>query len=190
MDKADQRQLLDAERIDRIVTRIAHEILERNRGSGRLALVGVLRGGEPVMRLLSTKLRAIEGVEIPFGTLDIGLYRDDLDRHDRPQLFRTEIGFNLDGRIAVLVDDVLFTGRTVRSAMDALMDLGRPAAIQLAVLIDRGHRELPIHADYVGRAFETDYDDKVLCKIGCPGEPDCALLVPHALNVGGRPKCD
>ncbi len=150
--------LMDRERIGRSLTRIAHEIVERNRGVGDLALVGVRTRGVPIARRLAAILREITGVEVATGALDITLYRDDLMKiavGPQPIVRRTEIPFSIDGRHIVLVDDVLYTGRTIRSALDALIDFGRPSTIQLVVLVDRGHRELPIKADYVGKNVPT-----------------------------------
>ena len=150
--------LMDRERIGRSLTRIAHEIVERNRGVGDLALVGVRTRGVPIARRLAAILREITGVEVATGALDITLYRDDLMKiavGPQPIVQRTEIPFSIDGRHIVLVDDVLYTGRTIRSALDALIDFGRPSTIQLVVLVDRGHRELPIKADYVGKNVPT-----------------------------------
>jgi len=150
--------LMDSERISRSLTRIAHEIVERNRGVGDLALVGVRTRGVPIARRLAASLRDITGVEVATGALDITLYRDDLMKTavgPQPIVRRTEIPFSIDGRHIVLVDDVLYTGRTIRAALDALIDFGRPSTIQLVVLVDRGHRELPIKADYVGKNVPT-----------------------------------
>ena len=150
--------LMDRERISRSLTRIAHEIVERNRGAGELALVGVRTRGVPIARRLAATLREITGVEVATGALDITLYRDDLMKTavgPQPIVRRTEIPFSIDGRHIVLVDDVLYTGRTIRAALDALIDFGRPSTIQLVVLVDRGHRELPIKADYVGKNVPT-----------------------------------
>ena len=150
--------LMDSERIGRSLTRIAHEIVERNRGVGDLALVGVRTRGVPIAKRLAASLREITGTEVPTGALDITLYRDDLMKTavgPQPIVRRTEIPFSIDGRHIVLVDDVLYTGRTIRAALDALIDFGRPSTIQLVVLVDRGHRELPIKADYVGKNVPT-----------------------------------
>ena len=149
---------MDADRISRAVTRIAHEILERNRGAGELALVGIRTRGVPIAERLARALKALNGHEVPTGALDITLYRDDLMRNPvgpQPVIRRTEIPFSIDDRKILLVDDVLYTGRTVRAALDALIDFGRPRAIRLVVLVDRGHRELPIKADYVGKNLPT-----------------------------------
>jgi pyrimidine operon attenuation protein/uracil phosphoribosyltransferase len=143
---------MDAEGIDRSLTRIAYEILEKNKGATDVALVGIRTGGVFLAQRLQLKIAAIESRNVPLGVLDITLYRDDLDiAKKKPRLRKTDIPFSLDKMKVVLVDDVLFTGRTIRAAMDALIDFGRPRFIQLAVLIDRGHRELPIRADFVGK---------------------------------------
>jgi pyrimidine operon attenuation protein/uracil phosphoribosyltransferase len=144
--------VMDAEGIDRSLTRIAYEILEKNKGVEDIVLVGIQTGGVFLADRLKKKIGTMEAVEIPTGILDITLYRDDLlTSNKKPRLGKTDIPFSLDNRKVVLVDDVLFTGRTIRAAMDALIDFGRPKLIQLAVLVDRGHRELPIRADFVGK---------------------------------------
>src|SRR5687768_477309 len=151
-------QIMDADRMSRALTRIAHEILERNRGTSHLALVGIRTRGVPLARRIAHALHDINHEEVPTGSLDITLYRDDLMRHavgPQPVVRRTEIPFSIDDKRILLVDDVLFTGRTIRSALDALIDFGRPRTIQLAVMVDRGHRELPIKADYVGKNLPT-----------------------------------
>ena len=160
--------LMDRERISRSLTRIAHEIVERNRGVGDLALVGVRTRGVPIARRLAATLREITGVEVATGALDITLYRDDLMKTavgPQPIVRRTEIPFSIDGRHIVLVDDVLYTGRTIRAALDALIDFGRPSTIQLVVLVDRGHRELPIKADYVGKNVPTSLSESVAVRL-------------------------
>jgi pyrimidine operon attenuation protein/uracil phosphoribosyltransferase len=150
--KKNIKTVMDKEGIDRCLTRIAYEILEKNKGTKDLVLVGVRTGGVYLAERLQKKISSIEEGGIPLGILDITLYRDDLSSAKRkPRLGKTKIPFSLDGKIVVLIDDVLFTGRTIRAAMDALIDFGRPKMIQLAVLIDRGHRELPIRADFVGK---------------------------------------
>ena len=150
MQDASRVRVMDAASIDRSITRMAHEILERHKGLSGIGLVGVQTRGVPLARRLAAKLAAIEGAPPPVGVLDINLYRDDLSRiAEHPVLRRTEIPFAVDGATVILVDDVLYTGRTVRAALDALIDLGRPRAIELAVLVDRGGRELPIQPDYV-----------------------------------------
>ena len=156
--------VLDADRIGRTLTRIAHEIVERNRGVEELALVGIRTRGVPIARRLAHAIRDINGHDVPTGALDITLYRDDLMRHavgPQPLVRRTEIPFSIDEKKILLVDDVLYTGRTIRAALDALIDFGRPKAIQLVVLVDRGHRELPIKADYVGKNLPTSLTQSV-----------------------------
>src|SRR5947207_13198680 len=145
---------MDGDRMGRTLTRIAHEVLERNRGVEELALVGIRTRGVPIARRIADAVRAINGHDVPTGALDITLYRDDLMRHPvgpQPLVRHTEIPFSIDDRKILLVDDVLYTGRTIRAALDALIDFGRPRAIQLLVMVDRGHGELPIKADYVGQ---------------------------------------
>lgn len=143
---------MDSDRVDRSITRIAYEILEKNKGVEDLALIGIRTRGVFLAQRIHQKIFAIEGKNVPLGVVDITLYRDDIaQRKGKPRLEKTEVPFSLDNKKVVLVDDVLFTGRTIRAAMDALIDLGRPKRIQLAVLIDRGHRELPIRADFVGK---------------------------------------
>jgi pyrimidine operon attenuation protein/uracil phosphoribosyltransferase len=147
MDEADVRRAL---------TRIAHEILERNKGAEDVVLVGIAARGDDIARRLAAEIRRIEGTEVPVGALDITFYRDDIGiRAEAPEVHETRIDFDVNDRVVVLVDDVLFTGRTIRAALDALVDFGRPTAIQLAVLVDRGHRELPIRADFVGKNVPT-----------------------------------
>ncbi len=156
MSVREKAQVLDDTGIDRALTRIAHEIVERTGGVRELALVGLRTRGVLLARRIAARLQAIEGQPVPVGTLDITLYRDDLGRKgEAPVLRGTDIPFPVTDRTIVLVDDVLYTGRTVRAALDALIDLGRPRMIQLAVLIDRGHRELPIRPDYVGKNLPT-----------------------------------
>ena len=160
--------VMDADRVARSVTRIAHEILERNRPIGAVALVGIRARGVPLAYRLAAELKAIAGVELPVGALDITLYRDDLMGHPagaQPAIRRTDIPFSLDDRVILLVDDVLYTGRTIRAALDALVDFGRPRAIQLVALVDRGHRELPIRADYVGRNIPTSRQQSVQVRL-------------------------
>jgi len=159
-------KVMDAQAIARAVVRIAHEILERNCGTANLAVVGIRTRGDVLARRLASAIERIEGAAVPVGVLDITLYRDDLDRlPDRPKVARTEVPFEVGGKTVVLVDDVLYTGRTARAALDALMDLGRPAAIQLAVLVDRGHRELPIRPDYVGKNLPTSSRERVTVRL-------------------------
>ena len=155
-------RLMDQAEIRRAVTRIAHEILEKNKGSAQVVLVGIAARGDDLARRLADEIERIEGHAVPVGILDITFYRDDIGlRAEAPEVHETRIGFDVTGRTVVLVDDVLFTGRTIRAALDALVDFGRPRAIQLAVLVDRGHRELPIRADYVGKNVPTRADEQV-----------------------------
>ena len=160
--------VMDGDRVSRSLLRIAHEIHERNRGVNELALVGIRTRGVPLARRLARALLEINGEEVPTGALDITLYRDDLMRHPvgpQPVVRRTEIPFSIDNRKILLVDDVLYTGRTIRAALDALIDFGRPRAIQLIVLVDRGHRELPIKADYVGKNVPTSLKEMVTVRL-------------------------
>ena len=160
--------VMEADGIRRALVRIAHEIVERNRGVGDVALVGIRRRGVQVAQRLAGSLLEITGRDVPTGALDITLYRDDLMRHPvgpHPVLRRTEIPFSIDERRILLVDDVLYTGRTIRAALDALIDFGRPRSIQLVVMVDRGHRELPIKADYVGRNVPTSARQSVQVKL-------------------------
>ena len=148
--------------ISRALTRISHEILEKNKGASNLAIVGIRTRGVTLAERVRKKINAIEGIEINFGVLDITLYRDDLaSGKQNPVIEKTNISFPLDGKQVVLIDDVLFTGRTIRAAIDALIDFGRPASVQLGVLIDRGHRELPIRPDYVGKNIPTSKTNRV-----------------------------
>jgi len=158
----EKAQILDGPGISRVLTRIAHEILERNKGTDGVVLVGLRSRGIELARRLSRKIKEIERVEVPVGALDVTLYRDDLGKVGvQPVVRKTEIPFTVDQKKVVLVDDVLYTGRTIRAAMDSLMDLGRPRLIQLAVLVDRGHRELPVRADYVGKNVPTSQQEQV-----------------------------
>ena len=153
--------ILDKAGIARAVTRITHEILEQNKGGEKLALIGIRTGGDHLATLLRARINEIEGLDVPLGAVDITMYRDDLASRGNLPIGKTDIPFPLDCKQVILVDDVLYTGRTIRSAMDALMDFGRPSSIQLAVLIDRGHRELPIRADYVGRNVPTAHEEDI-----------------------------
>ena len=160
--------VMDADRMWRSLTRIAHEIVERNRGIGDLALVGIRERGVPLARRIAVELQRISNTDVPTGALDITLYRDDLMRQavgPQPLVRSTDIPFDIDNRVILLVDDVLYTGRTIRAALDALIDFGRPRAIQLVVLIDRGHRELPIKADYVGKNVPTSRRESIQVRL-------------------------
>jgi len=158
---AETTEILDSTSVQRALTRIAHEILEHNKGTENLVLVGIRTGGDYLAAQLQQKIAEIEGVKVPLGTIDITMYRDDLGTRNDLAMGQTDIRFPLGDRRVVLVDDVLFTGRTIRAAMDALIDLGRPRNIQLAILIDRGHRELPIRPDYIGRNLPTARDEQI-----------------------------
>ena len=168
--------LMDAQAMDRAITRIAHEILEKNEGAENVAIVGVLRRGVPLANRIADKIEAIEGVRPKIGELDISFYRDDFARHISPVVHTTKIMFPIDDVDVVLVDDVLYTGRTVRSALDALMDLGRPKTVQLAVMVDRGHRELPIRADYVGKNVPSSHTEAVRVSVMPLDEKDCVEI--------------
>ncbi len=175
---AKQRALLiDEAGIARALTRIAHEIIERNKGAKKLSLVGIRTRGVYLGERLADKIADIEGTRVPLGMLDITFYRDDLARHPQPEVRRTEIDFDVTDLTVVLVDDVLYTGRTIRSAMDAIMDFGRPSSIQLAVLVDRGHRELPIRADYVGKNIPTSSQEKVEVNLKEPDGTEEVVIV-------------
>jgi pyrimidine operon attenuation protein/uracil phosphoribosyltransferase len=171
-----QREILDHAGIDRALKRIAHEIVERNKGVRDLVLVGIRTGGEGIARRLTALLSEMENATVPCGYMDITLYRDDIfHTRTHPVVHSTTIDFPVEGKVVVLVDDVIFTGRSVRASMDALMDLGRPRKIELAVLIDRGHRELPIRPDFVGRNIPTSRGDLVQVEVGSGG-PDRVVL--------------
>ncbi|PLX80232.1 MAG: bifunctional pyr operon transcriptional regulator/uracil phosphoribosyltransferase PyrR [Desulfuromonas sp.] len=163
--------ILDHAGVKRALTRIAHEILEYNKGTENLALVGIRSGGAHLAEQIRARINDIEGVELPLGAVDITMYRDDLGSRGSLPVGKTDIPFALDDKKVILVDDVLFTGRTIRAAMDALMDFGRPNTIQLAVLIDRGHRELPIRSDYTGRNVPTSREEKVLVEFDTDNAP-------------------
>ena len=169
--------ILGPDEIRRSLTRIAHEVLERNAGGEDLVLVGIHTAGVPLANRLSRLIEEFEGKAPPAGSLDIGLYRDDLSRGRRPSMRPTDIPVGIDGRLVILVDDVLYTGRTIRAAMDALTDFGRPRRIQLAVLVDRGHRELPIRADYVGKNVPTAVDETIRVRVvEIDGVDDASLV--------------
>jgi pyrimidine operon attenuation protein / uracil phosphoribosyltransferase len=153
--------LMDTDEIRRTLTRLAHEVVEANRGTDDLVLVGIHTRGAPLARRIADEISTFEGRDIPSGALDVTLYRDDLHRQAPRSLNETLVPGDIDGKTVILVDDVLFTGRTIRAALDALSELGRPARIRLAVLVDRGHRELPIRADHVGKNLPTSYEDRI-----------------------------
>ncbi|SFI73809.1 pyrimidine operon attenuation protein / uracil phosphoribosyltransferase [Nocardioides psychrotolerans] len=174
--------VLDARDISRALTRISHEILERNKGADDLVLLGIPRRGVPLAQRIAARISAVEGIEVPVGSLDITLYRDDLRMKPARALLPTEIpSGGIDGKVVVLVDDVLFSGRTIRSALDALGDVGRPQAVRLAVLVDRGHRELPIRADFVGKNLPTSLVERVSVRLAETDEID-------AVSIDGPPE--
>ncbi len=168
--------ILNGPAIQRALTRIAHEIAERNEVSQEVVLVGIQRGGVPLAERLSKLLAGIWGQPVLAGSLDVSMHRDDLDQRIAPDVQPTVIPFDVTGKTVVLVDDVLFTARTIRAAMDALNDFGRPKCIQLAVLVDRGHRELPIKADFVGKNLPTSHTESVLVRLNEPGRADEVVL--------------
>ena len=180
---ATPRTVLEPADIGRALTRIAHEVLERNKGADDLVLLGIPTRGVPLAARLGERIRAVEGSAVPVGALDVTMYRDDLRLHPARALEHTEIPpGGVDGKVVVLVDDVLFSGRTVRAALDALSDLGRPRAVQLAVLVDRGHRELPIRADYVGKNIPTSLRETVHVLLEETDGRDGVLLGPADLG--------
>jgi len=176
-------KIADKEGLDRIITRIAHEILEKNKGSKNLVLIGMRTRGEFLARRLRDKLLSIEGIELPLGVLDVTLYRDDFrTRIKQPQVSVSDITFDVNEKDVILVDDVLYTGRTVRSALNAIMDLGRPRSIQLCILVDRGHRELPIRADYVGKNIPTSQNEEIRLKVEEVDGEDAIYLIESVNN--------
>ncbi|WP_425465822.1 bifunctional pyr operon transcriptional regulator/uracil phosphoribosyltransferase PyrR [Nocardioides rubriscoriae] len=165
-DAPEGRVVLDARDIARALTRIAHELLERNKGAGDLVLLGIPSRGVPLAHRIAARIKEVEGVEVPVGALDVTMYRDDLRRHPARSPHPTAVPpGGVDGRTVVLVDDVLYSGRTVRSALDAMNDLGRPDVVRLAVLVDRGHRELPIRADHVGKNLPSARTERVMVRL-------------------------
>ena len=159
-------KIVDKQGLDRILTRIAHEILEKNKGSDNLVLIGMRTRGEFLAKRIREKIKSIDNVDLPLGVLDVTLYRDDFrTRMKQPEVSVSDITFDINEKDVILIDDVLYTGRTVRSALNALMDLGRPSSIQLSILVDRGHRELPIRADYVGKNIPTSQNQEVKVKM-------------------------
>jgi pyrimidine operon attenuation protein/uracil phosphoribosyltransferase len=185
-DETTGRVVLDARDIARALTRIAHEILERNKGAGDLVLLGIPRRGVPLARRIAERISAVEGLDVPVGSLDVTMYRDDLRMKPARALLPTEIPpGGIDGRTVVLVDDVLFSGRTIRAALDALNDVGRPEAVRLAVLVDRGHRELPIRADFVGKNLPTSLVERVSVRLAETDEVD-AVSIDGALAASSE----
>lgn len=168
--------VMTATAIERALTRVAHEIAERNENGSNVVLLGIQKGGVALARKLGTILSGIWQIQVPTGTLDVSMHRDDLDRRAAPLVQPTEMPFDINGKTVVVVDDVLFSGRTIRAAMDALNDFGRPKQIQLAVLVDRGHRELPIKADFVGKNVPTSSSESVLVTFMDPNTPNSVVL--------------
>lgn len=167
------KELMNKSDIDRSIARMAHEILEKNKGTEKLCLIGIQSGGAHLARRLSKKIKEIEGSEIPVGSLDIAFYRDDLNiREEQPAVRKTEVPFEITEKKVVLIDDVLFTGRSIRAALDALIDIGRPSCILLAVLVDRGHRELPIKADFIGKNIPTAISENIVLSLEEEGTED------------------
>jgi pyrimidine operon attenuation protein / uracil phosphoribosyltransferase len=180
-----ERTLMTDADVRRALMRIAHEIVEQNRGAKNLALIGILTRGVPLASRVAKSIAEFEDEIVPVGSLDIGLYRDDLQRLSTPPRLRpTDIPVSLDGRRVVVVDDVLFTGRTIRAALNALVDFGRPQRIQLAVLIDRGHRELPIRPDYVGKNVPTSKDENIKVRLAEIDGHDEVVLIDAPSNAG------
>jgi pyrimidine operon attenuation protein / uracil phosphoribosyltransferase len=174
----EKAKLMDKDALNRAIVRIAHEILEKNKGSAGLCLVGIRNRGAYLARRLADRVEEIEKEKIPVGALDITLYRDDLTMiSQQPVVHKTEIEFDVTDKNVLLVDDVLYTGRTIRAALDALMDLGRPKSIQLAVLVDRGHRELPIRADYVGKNIPTAFNETVEVRLAESDGADEVVII-------------
>src|SRR5512145_972201 len=174
----EKAQVLDETALDRALTRIAHEILEKNGGAKDLAFVGLRTRGVSLAHRLSAKIAQIDGTTLPVGALDITLYRDDLGMRGTPVIRGTDIPFSIKAKTVILVDDVLFTGRTIRAALDAIIDLGRPTSIQLACLVDRGHRELPIRPDYVGKNLPTSRGERIQVQLVEVDEVDQVVLIP------------
>jgi len=179
--------IMDERGMDRTVTRLAHEILERNKGASNIAIIGIRTRGEHLARRVVEKIRKVEGITPDLGFLDITLYRDDLlGKLEQPQMKGTDILFDVSGKDLVIIDDVLFTGRTIRAALDGLIDLGRPRSIQLAVLVDRGHRQLPIKADYVGKNVATASNESIRVHLKeVDGEDSVLLMHPETGGEGG-----
>lgn len=187
--ETNQTCVMDEDEIERTLVRMAHQILEQNKGCENLALVGILTRGDILARKLADIIYNIEGVHVPVGSLDISFYRDDASISGLPQLHGTDILFNVDNKTIVLVDDVLFTGRTIRAALDALMDFGRPARIQLAILVDRGHRELPIRADFVGKNIPSSLNENVRLRLKDIDGYSCVTISPiePGKRIGSAP---
>ncbi len=175
--------LMDEAAVERALKRIAHEIVEHNDGAENICFVGIKRRGIPLAHLIARNVEKIEGTRVPVGALDITFYRDDLEKKsENPEVHPSDLGFSIEGKDVILVDDVLYTGRTVSAALDALKEIGRAASVQLAVLVDRGHRELPIRGDYVGKNVPTSRSEFIAVKI--PPYDDCVAVELHELQEG------
>ena len=184
---ASGRTVLDEHDISRALSRIAHEILERNKGVSDIVLLGIPTRGVPLARRIAAKMASVEGVEVPVGSLDVTMYRDDLRLRPARTLLPTEIPHDgIDGKVVVLVDDVLYSGRTIRAALDAMADVGRPRAVRLAVLVDRGHRELPIRADFVGKNLPTSLAEKVSVRLSEFDDEDSVSIAGVSTGSAGR----
>lgn len=187
----DWKTVLDEETISRCLARLSYEIAERNRDLKNLAIVGVRTCGEYIGRRLRDRIAELEGVEIPFGVIDITLYRDDISNTtNQPELKGTDLPFQISGATIILVDDVAYTGRTVRAALDAIIDFGRPTSVQLAVLVDRGHRELPIRPDFVGKNLPTNRQDFVRVRLQEQGYKDAVYICEGKSKPNGKEGCD
>ena len=184
-----KHQVMDAADVERCITRIAHQILEANHGAANVALVGIVTRGDVLARRLAKRIEEIEGVKVPVGSLDITFYRDDVPVSMSPDIYNSHLPFSVDGTNIVLVDDVLYTGRTIRCALDAVMDYGRPDTVQLAVLVDRGHRELPIRADYVGKNVPSSRSEAVHLLLDETDGETCVRIydVAPGAHVGAKP---
>ena len=178
-----EHSLMTAEDMRRVIGRIAHEVVERNHGATDVLLVGLQRRGVPLANRIAAAIASFERADVPVGALDINLYRDDLTSRPQPLVRPTRLPVPIEGRVAVLVDDVFFTGRTARAALNALMDLGRPTVVQLAVMVDRGHRELPIRPDYVGMNVPTSHDQEIQVRVSEFDEVDEVVLIEHERRV-------
>jgi pyrimidine operon attenuation protein/uracil phosphoribosyltransferase len=189
LEKSNGHEIMDSHKMARAITRIAHEILERNAGAESLVIVGILTRGANLAARLAKIIEEIEGVEVPVGLMDINLYRDDVNFNpDQPIVRKTEIMFDIDERHLILVDDVLYTGRTIRAALSQIIDFGRPRTVQLAVLVDRGNRQLPIRADYVGKNIPTAFEDNVRVYFEEQDGTDEVVLYPAATGKESKPK--
>ena len=189
--KTEMHEIMDKAKMDRAIARVAHEVLERNGGAETLVIVGILTRGVDLAKRLASTIEALEGIKVPVGFMDINLYRDDVNFNpDQPVVRKTEMMFDINGKNLILVDDVLFTGRTIRAALSQMIDFGRPRTVQLAVLVDRGHRQLPIRPDYVGKNIPTRFEDSIRVRFTERDGIDEVVLLPaevRALRGRKRP---